>query len=354
MKERKKIILFQLSFVVIACVIIEFVLRGMGYPPGDLRPNWLWFNPVDSLYIIHDYYTNDKGLLVADKDYWAKEKIAINSEGFRGKEFSELDSTKKKVLFIGDSFTWGMSASPFQDSSYCDLLARETNYEIVNTGIPAADPPQYLKVVEEYTPIVKPNIILVMFFMGNDLMKEDRQVIPNRPFYYWTNAGAVLADIDGKHYDNPQDAYNYLSNEKYFLKHPTKWYEVVISKSALLSRLYAARFRIEEKLDYERRRQDTSLTKKYLAGIIKAAAQNSTEVRFILIPEKKEADISREKYSERYSNLLKDEELKNYWVAWPTSDALFRPNPDGHLNNEGHRLYADSIKSLLNSYFNAR
>lgn len=247
MKERSKRVIFQVSFVLVCCVIIEFVLRGMGYPPGDLRPNWLWFDPVDSLYVIHDYYTNDKGLLVADKDYWAKEKIAINSAGFRGKEFTELDSTKKKVLIIGDSFTWGMSASPFQDSSYCDLLARETDYEIVNTGIPAADPPQYLKIAEEYSAQIKPDIILVLFFMGNDLMKEDRAVIPNRPFYYWTNAGAVLADIDGKHFDNAQDAYNYLSNEKYFLKHPVRWYEKVISKSALLSRLYAARFRIEDR-----------------------------------------------------------------------------------------------------------
>lgn len=350
MSERKWRILFQISFVLIACLAIEGVLRFSGYPPGDLRPNWLWFRPVDSLYVIHDFYTNHRGILVADSDYWNQQGIHINSDGFRGKEFSELDSTKKKVLFIGDSFTWGMSASPFQDSSFCDILGRETPYQIINTGIPAADPAQYNQIATVYVPRLKPDYVFVVFFMGNDLMKEDRRVLPDTPFYYWTNAGAILADIDGRHFESPQAAYNYLANEKYFLKSPTRWYEKVISKSSLLSRLYAARFRVEEKISYETLRKNTSVTKRYLKNIVNTCAGLQIPVKFILIPESKEADMTTENYDKKYQDILEDKELKTLWLFPNPQKSYFKPNPDGHLNNMGHRVYAKYIETYLQQH----
>lgn len=348
---KKKILLFQITFLAIACLVIEVVLRLLGYPPGDLRPNWLSFQPVDSLYVIPDYYTNQHGLLVASDTFWEGRDIAINSEGFRGKDYSQLDSTKKKVLFIGDSFTWGMSANPFFDSSFCDILARETNFEIINTGIPAADPPQYAKVAELYVPRLRPDFVFVVFFMGNDLMKEDRIVTANKPFYYWTNAGAILADIDGKHFNSAQESYNYLSNERYFLKYPVKWYEKVIAQSSLLSRLYAGTYRIKEKIAYEKLRKKTGLTRKYLSAIKETCATQNVPVRFVLIPEQKEADVSIERYRTKYADLLKGNQLEGDWLLWPCSKDYFRPNPDGHLDNQGHRVYADSIKNYLKAYF---
>lgn len=351
MKKWFKWLGFQLLLLLLAGIIIEAVLRGIGYQPGDLRPNWLHFQPVDSLVVIPDFFTNKKGLLVASKSYWAEQHLFINEDGFRGKNFNELDSAKKKILFIGDSFTWGMSASPFYDSSFCDLLARETDFEIINTGIPAADPPQYLAIAQQYIPQLQPDFVFVVFFMGNDLMKHERQVTPDSPFYYWTNAGAILADIDGKHFGSAQAAYNYLANERYFLKHPTKQYEKIIAASALLSRLYAGIYRIQEKITYERLRKNTSITKKYLKAIRQCAAELRVPIKFILIPESKEADYTTEKYVRRYADLLKDEQLKNEWLIWHIPRRFFKPNPDGHLNNAGHRLYADSIKTYLKTYF---
>ncbi|MFN8286860.1 MAG: hypothetical protein U0V74_08925 [Chitinophagales bacterium] len=349
MGERKKRILFQLSFVAISCIIIEVVLRGMGYPPGDLRPNWLKLYPVDSLVLVHDFYTNDKGVLIADSNYWAKEKIHINKDGFRGKEFTELDSSKKKVLFIGDSFTWGMSASPFQDSSFCDILGRETNYEIINTGIPAADPTQYEEIAKEFVPALKPDYVVVVFFMGNDLMKWEREVIPGRQFYYWTNAGAILADIDGKHFNSAQEAYNYLVSDKYFLKNPAHWYEGIIAKSSLLSRLYAVRYRLQEKMEYNNLLKNTSITKNHLKGIVQLCDNAKVPLKFVLIPEYKEANMDTAAYRKQYADLLNDETLKNYWLITPTGKKLFKANPDGHLNNDGHRFYAALLKQFLAS-----
>lgn len=350
MSPRKKLIAFQAGFVLIACILIEIGLRIIGYAPGDLRPNWLWFQPVDSLYVIPDFITARNGLLIANKQYWGEQNISINSDGFKASEFEGLDSIRNRIMFIGDSFTWGLSAKPF-DSSFCNILGHETPYQIINTGIPAADPVQYAKVAELYIPKLKPDLVFVMFYMGNDLMREDRPLIPGEPFYYWTNAGAIMADMDGKHFSDAQSAYNYLVSQKYFLKNPSRWYLKIIARSALLSRLYAAKFRIEEKLSAERARKDSHITLKYLNEIKRIADANHAHIRFVLIREAKDAEVNPEKYIELHTDLLLNDSLKGIWLFPQTTKNDYMPLPDGHLNNAGHRKYADFLKFFAKQQF---
>jgi hypothetical protein len=187
--------------------------------------------------------------------------------------------------------------------------------------------------------------------MGNDLMREDRPFIPGEPFYYWTNAGAVLADMDGKHFSDAQSAYNYLISQKYFLKDPQQWYLKVIAHSALLSRLYAAKFRIEEKLSAERARKDSHITLKYLNQITQIAKANNAQIRFVLIREAKDAEVNPEKYIELHTDLLLNDSLKDNWLFQETTKKDYMPLPDGHLNNAGHRKYADFLKFFVKRQF---
>jgi len=351
MRSRIKLLFFQLFLLLVLLAAIEIGMRRMGYQPGDMRPNWINFHPVDSLCVIPSFYVNHDGILVADSTLLAAEHCAINSEGFRSPDFNKLDSTKKKVLFIGDSFTWGLSAMPVTDHCFVDLVRNESNYEVINLGIPATDPPQYEALAAKYIPRFKPDMTLVVFFMGNDLLTEDRKVIPDEPFYYYTNAGAISADIDGIHFKSAAAAYNYGMNERYFLHHPQNAFEWVISKSALLSRLYSVKFRIKEKLEYEAVVKDSHITKKYLKQIQQIAKLNKVPVKFVLVPEYKDADRSPESYLEKYADILQDNDLKPDWIILPNSKANFNNYPDGHLNNKGHRHYADFLKDYLNRFF---
>ncbi|MCX6198362.1 MAG: hypothetical protein NTY88_03950 [Bacteroidetes bacterium] len=350
MTEWKKIFLFQFSFLLIAFLAIEFYLRVIGYQPGDLKPNWMNFQPVDSLYLISNFVTNSEGILVADAASLRLQHVVVNREGFRTKNFSDLDSTKKKILFIGDSFTWGLSAHPL-DSCFADILERETNYEIINLGIPATDPPQYFELAKKYVPILKPDFVFVVFFMDNDLMRIDRNILGNEPLYFMTNAGAILADIDGKHFHTAQEAYDYCVNGKYFLRQPQNLLELIVSKSALLSRLYSYKFRLDEKLIYERTLTNSHITKKYLRGIKRIAEENKVPAEFVLIPARNEASMNLEKYKSRYADLLKDDDLENNWLTIQNSISNFTEYPDAHLNNRGHRAYADSLKLFLKTQF---
>lgn len=347
MSPTKKRILFQISFVVVAFVIIEIALRLLGHRPGDLKPAWLQFKPVDSLQTDDLFYTNTDGLFVANKERWGKENIYINADGFRNKEFSEIDSVKKKVLLIGDSYVWGSSAQPMVGNCFADLLRAETDFEIINLGIQAVDPVQYAQLAKKYLPLLKPDLVFVFFYMGNDLMKQDRYSPLGNPFIYNTNAGVLPAYDGSRYFENAKDAYNYFVNEKYFLKNPTGIVESIISKSAALSMLYSVRFRWREKQEYEKSVKNSSVTKKYLYAIRQTAQQQSIPVKFVLIPEMKEADMDSVKYAGRYADLLSDTQLANDWIVLHPPKKFYRENPDGHLNNEGHRYYADFLKSYL-------
>ena len=354
MNSRLKLFFFQLMLLLVLLAAVEVGLRRMGYAPGDMRPNWINFRPVDSLIVIPSFYVNHDGILVADSTLLAAEHCVINSDGFRSPNFNTLDSTKKKVLFIGDSFTWGLSAMPVTNHCFVDLVRNETNYEVINLGIPATDPPQYEALAAKYIPRFKPDITFVVFFMGNDLLTEDRKVIPDEPFYYYTNAGAISAYIDGIHFKSAAAAYNYGMNERYFLHHPKDIFEWVISKSALLTRIYSVKFRIKEKLEYEAVIKDSHITKKYLKQIQQIANANNVPVKFILVPEYKDADRSPESYLNKYADILLDKDLKSDWIILPNSKSNFRDYPDGHLNNQGHRHYADFIKDYMKHFFIAK
>ncbi len=347
MAHTQKRILFQISFVLVALLLIEIVLRLTGRQPGDLRPNWLQLTSVDSLRTDDLFFTNAEGLLVANKNRWAKENIYINADGFRNKEFEEIDTSKKKALLIGDSFVWGSSAQPMVGNCFADLIRNETNFEIINLGIQAVDPVQYAQIAKKYLPLLKPDGLLVFFYMGNDLMKQERNVPDGKPFVYVTNAGVIPAYDNDKYFSDAMTAYTYFVNEKYFLKHPDNIFEQVICKSALLSTLYSLRFRWHEKQEYENVVKNSSVTKKYLYSIQQMANEYEVPVKFVLIPELKEADMDSVKYFQRYADLLKDQKLAKDWLVIHPPKKFYRKNPDGHLNNEGHRFYADYLKAYL-------
>lgn len=344
-----RLLLFWFFLLSVAFIVIEVILRFLGFAPGDLRPNWLSFQEVDSLYIINQFKTGNDGIMVADSIYWASQNITINSDGFRTLSFDRIDSAKKKVLVIGDSFTWGLSANPIQDSSFCDLLSRDSNLQVINLGIPAVDPLQYSLVAQKYVRLLKPDIVFVMFFSGNDFMAHDRRAIPHSEMYYWTNAGAIAADIDGLHFADVQSAYDYLCKEKYYLRKPKSILERIISSSSLLSRLYAVQYRVEEKRLSLQTIQEPKITRKYLHQILDLCGTSKVPLRFVFIPEVKEVEKD---YSSNYNMLLNDSLLKETWLLPEYKRDFYNSYPDGHWNNEGHRYMAKYLEQVLVRNFN--
>jgi hypothetical protein len=343
----KKYIGIQLLIFIGLFLSAELFVLHLGYSPGDLRPAWSNFHSVDTLITYDDFIVDSSGILVANKHHFDSLGLYINSDGFRAPEFSRVDTARHKILLIGDSFTWGLSASPI-DSCFADLLKTKVNGLVINTGIPSADPAQYDDIAGKYIPILKPEIVIVMFYLGNDIMPELRPIIPYKPFYYYTNAGAMMADDRSIHLNSAREAYDYYTKQKFFLIHPTGLLEKVIAKSALLSRIYSFKYRWQEKQRAEHAINDMSVTQQYLYSIVNICRSNNCKLQFILIPEIKEADKPMTFFEKRYKGFFQDSILSPITYIPEGNDPLnYVPYPDGHLNNPGHRFYAHKIAERI-------
>lgn len=96
-----------------------------------------------------------------------------NSLGLRGPELTDPRPVGgKRVLFLGDSFTWGWGVP--DDASWpavAGRLLRErgmTEVEVANAAQPGADPRVYALNALRSIPIVKPDLVVVGILQGDD------------------------------------------------------------------------------------------------------------------------------------------------------------------------------------------
>ena len=184
----------------------EFSLRLIGKIPGYVpRYSNCAFKPVKKLEIRQSFFADHAGVFKANPNYEWSEEYQINSDGFRSIDPKEHDGTQTKILFLGDSFTWGGGAKPITNC-FVDIVTRR-GYLTFNTGIPGTAPNQYAYIAEKYVPLLKPEIVAVIFYMGNDLKSPD-PMLPYKNLYHITNAGWLYAFDENGNYMVPQDAYN--------------------------------------------------------------------------------------------------------------------------------------------------
>ena len=98
-------------------------------------------------------------------------RYEINSRGFRGKELAPLGESLRVVVY-GDSFIQG-DFSQTEDTFTVRLKAHlesqmGKSVEVVNAGVAGYGPDQELRRMEDELPILKPNLVIVAIYAGND------------------------------------------------------------------------------------------------------------------------------------------------------------------------------------------
>jgi hypothetical protein len=271
---KKNALLFWVS-VFITFGAAEAILRIYRWKPGRVKP-YAYFHEVDSLYELHGYICDSSGIMkvspsaadrirvrIAAKEVFSKEELRyfngleevyvlaenylnlpdnsysrlinriqsegsqneldsaileyhrspINEQGFRSIAFKPLQTGATKILLLGDSFTWGHSTANKTNSFADELLAK--GYAVYNSGITATDPAQYLAVAKQFIPVLKPDVVIVNFYMGNDLLNFKRIPSSSMPLFTFTNAGAVMNCPMGVCFSDYKTAYGYaVSNLK--------------------------------------------------------------------------------------------------------------------------------------------
>lgn len=272
----------------------------------------------------------------------------INHQGFRSIEFKKMPTSAKKVLLLGDSFTWGHTTQNKSDAFADILLAR--GYTVYNAVITGADSAQYLALAKTLIPELKPDVVIVNFFLGNDVSYFKRELVPGLPIFFCTNAGNLYSFNDGISFQNKESAYEFILRN-FSIPKENNTFNYLMAQSRITTLIWkilynAKKVGLRSKIDLELWKKADSL--KYsepysnveLTEIKKVADHYKSKLFIISIPDYLDPNYTRTTKS--FYGLFQNIE----YIDSPVSADLYNKK-DGHFNDQGHLAFADFLQTLI-------
>ena len=280
---------------------------------------------------------------VLDKSCLSYSKAPINEKGFRSIPMIRYDTSRTSILLIGDSFTFGTGAKDITNSFYDLLLTK--GYACYNSGIGGSDPPQYLQVATTYVPKLRPDVVIVNFYAGNDFQYFHRELLPNVPFAYETEIGKVYSCPEGV--TLPDLATIYKIYQGKIRIHPNTNIAKLCRYTAIgtLSWLVLEKIGIasgslpDYLVNYEaevmQNRTVVPTAQYYLESIKQICDQNGSKLIISLIPEMKNPELNpKNSHPEIFDSLA---------TVFPTVNKSDYNPDDKHFNESGQAKYADFL-----------
>jgi hypothetical protein len=275
-------------------------------------------------------------------------KRPVNSQGFRSIEFKRISTSAKKVLLLGDSFTWGHTTQNKSDAFADILLAR--GYAVYNTGISGADSAQYLALAKILIPQLKPDIVFVNFFLGNDVSYFKRELTPSLPIFFCTNAGNLYTFNNGINFQNKESAYEFILRN-FRIPKENSTFNDIMAQSRITTLIWKILYNAKEvdlrsKIDLELwKKADSQKYAEPYSNVemieIKKIADNYKSKLFIIaMPDYLDPNYIRTTKS--FYGLFKNIE----YIDSPVSADLYNKK-DGHFNDHGHLAFADFLQTLI-------
>lgn len=251
-----------------------------------------------------------------------------NSQGWRDDEFVK-DPTpgKTRVVALGDSFTFGVNV-PFGERFTEFLEQANPKLEVLNFGVNAYGTDQELRVLETEAIGYRPEVVLLVTFLGND-----------------------LEDIRYRYLCSWPKPYYYLRNDRLQLVSPSTTWALSLRTSLYLGELtFRACSRFVDHSELAPEWRDRDALPLYLELVKKAAAvANAGGARFmvVLVHLRERNEVAEGRVVERLRRGL-------HWRAVEVMDtrSLFVGAddcylPDGHWNARGHRRLASAVLEKL-------
>jgi hypothetical protein len=349
MKQAFKILIVNGLILFILLLGLEWGARFFGVKPlaGAREPcpryrNFCSRAANEKLVVYNRFYTDSEGIFKARSNVnlfqsltGEKSDYVINADGFRGNDFKYVQTSKAKIFLVGDSYTWGATAVPLTNS-FADLL-QAAGYHVYNAGIPGTGPAQYQRLVEKYVPVLKPDIVAVCLYAGNDLKPYPDPLQPGKNLHFVTNFGFLSGyDERGNFFRDAGEAVSYVKKRfcgycanpwDYFL------YKTVVGKTV---------FNILNGRSHLVRDGRLMWVHESFVRINEICRQNNCAFMIFIIPVR--AAGKTEKVLKKYGHVFEGFDV--YSPGTLTAEDYHRP-PNNHFNNSGHRKFADFMINTL-------
>lgn len=351
MKRTLRIVGINLLVLLGLLLLLEIVLRAAGSTPlyragGRGEPRGALLKEIcrkirasTQVAVFSDFYTDERGIFRAASQrplagWESGGRPRVNSSGFRGREFASAKTDRPRVFFLGDSFTWGATALPIEEC-FADRVDR-AGYWVYNGGMPGTDPQQYALLAEIYVPRLKPDVVAVCLYLGNDLKNYSLPLLPHRNLHYATSIGFLRGyDGRGRYFADGRQAVDYFRKQKCGCTENVL--EDFLYKTVVGKAVYGL-FHLRSRIRPDPRRE---WVVECLKRIERVCRDNGSRFLLFLIPNKEP------KRNERNLRLVRS--FPGVSCHYPPGFGRgdYRPDPDNHFNNEGHGKFAAFILDVL-------
>ncbi len=304
--------------------------------------------------------------------------VETNKYGFRDKDYSmnEIDNTDFLILGLGDSFTFGAYVE--ENETFLNILEEELNKQnvnsiVVNAGLGGYGIIQEHRVAKKYVPIFKPDIVVLNYFIGNDI-RDDHNF--NKSDEWFLVDGYLVAsesrrNIFYKINKNLNHLYIYKYIKRILSGNPIA-YKIVglIRKNKRLTIDYdqfTKEYSPEMNEDWLRTRNELEQLNNYLKSkniifvivIIPSQPQINEDVQKLVALS---SNMELDDFDFRKVNKLLEEFCNENDIILIDTTSFMEEDPvryyfklDGHWNREGHKLAGKIIfNQIINKIQNVK
>ncbi len=264
----------------------------------------------------------------------------------------EPDEQRRRVLVIGDSFTFGLGVEDHE--TFTSRLNIEQNKrEFVNAGVPGYAPDQQMLWVERISPLVNPDQILFVIYLGNDLIDIGLpfpvQADYGKPFVtIEDNGNLVLRNVPVPRTAKPDDLKGQTLASYILDEIPASWFEQMqIGRMVAEAGFFRGGNEDDLQLQLSKRMgPSVELFSRVLDEIVQGI---NLPIKLVLLPGSSVAQ-KKASLSAQYQLMLRDQllvmaqkkhlpllDLSPELMA--ASGKLYYPH-DGHLTAAGHQVVA--------------
>lgn len=359
-----QVLAISIPTMLVMIVALEFMLGFAGFEtvyPTEPVPDW--FGQAEDWWMCDELGCHFEPIARAEVcEPLSQERTCdLNAQGFHDEDdFVQLapaDDESLRILLLGDSFTFGASAS--NGNSFADILqAQMPEATIWNVSMPGAGTNQQVIWLEAFAPLLQPDLVIVGFFI-NDF--EDNGLPVDSYFWGTSPEGQRLAirkyRLDENNVailvDSPEELYY----RTYGITYPQNPIVHFIGKTRVGSLALNTIFSIQGiQSQQDGNRWDYLLdsTRNELTTLRNYADDQNIPIVILGIPAYEDVVQNSGLQSYQTSLDLFDEVgLEVLDPLYLLSASSYNP-PDVHWNNQGHGLVGQQLVACAEAFDDSR